>query len=64
MISSVNQVHKTSWFALWLLIDLFLKDTIDKLEEAATSVVEIFTSRSQSLYISALVLIYLEWIII
>ena len=26
MMSSANQVHRTSWFALWLPIDLFLKD--------------------------------------
>ena len=64
MISSVNQVHRTSWFALWLPIDLFLKDAIGKSQEAATSAVEIFTDRSQSLYINALVLIYLECMIL
>ena len=61
MISSVNQVHRTSWFALWLPIDLFLKDAIDKSQEATTGAVEIFAGRSQSFYINALVLIYLEW---
>ena len=62
--SSTNQVHGTSWFALWLPIDLFLKDAIDKSQEAATSAVEIFPGRSRSLYISASVLIYLEWMIL
>ena len=64
LIASANQVHETSWFALWLPIDLFLRDAIDKSQEAATSAVEIFTGRSQSLYINALVLIYLEWMIL
>uniref|UniRef100_A0A7N2RB63 Uncharacterized protein n=1 Tax=Quercus lobata TaxID=97700 RepID=A0A7N2RB63_QUELO len=64
LISSANQVHETSWFALWLPIDLFLEYAMDKSSEAATSAVEIFTGRSQSLYISASVLIYLEWMIL
>ena len=64
LMSSTNQVHGTSWFALWLPIDLFLKDAIDKSQEAATSAVEIFPDRSRSLYISASILIYLEWMIL
>lgn len=53
LISSANQVHGTSWSALWLPIDLFLEDAMDGSEVAATSTIEILTGRSQFLYISA-----------
>ena len=58
--SFANQVHETSWFALWLPSDLFLEDAMDKSPEAVTSAIQIFTGRSQSLYINASALIYLE----
>ncbi|GMY16614.1 mediator of RNA polymerase II transcription subunit 33B-like isoform X1 [Fagus crenata] len=49
LISSANQVHGTSWSALWLPIDLFLEDAMDGSEVAATSTIEILTGLVKAL---------------
>lgn len=47
LISSANQCHGASRSSLWLPIDLFLEDSMDGSQVAATSAIENLTGKSQ-----------------